>query len=249
MLLALLHGSDRNPEPRHQQEASMRALIVDDHSMFCDGLKLLLNDLGAASHVASCTSSSQAISLASQEPWDLILMDWTLGERSINGAELIKRLIDLQPGSRLVVISADDLPDRVKQAIEAGASGFVPKTASGKLLIDAIQMIVDGGIYLPSCVLALGEGGKAHPQRNDNTSACAVNAAPSLREAYPTLTARQIDVLALIARGWSNKLIARELNIAEGTVKQHLNSVFRAIGTSSRTQTVCQLSTRGVKVF
>jgi DNA-binding NarL/FixJ family response regulator len=218
----------------------MRALIVDDHSMFCDGLKLLLKTLGVASHVASCTRTEQALSLVKAEPWDLILVDWNMGAGSTGGAELIALFMALQPQTRVVVISAESRAQRVHEAIEAGAVGFVPKEASSELLIDAIRITSHGGIYLPASVLN-------EPVRD--ASDHKATGVLSLQAAYPQLTPRQIDVLICTVKAQSNKLIARSLGISDGTVKQHLNAIYRELCVGSRTEAIYQLASRGVKVF
>jgi DNA-binding NarL/FixJ family response regulator len=215
----------------------MRALIVDDHSMFCDGLKLLLETLGVASHVASCTRASQAISLAAEQPWDVILLDWNMGAESTGGADLIEQLTALQPQARVVVISAESGARRVHEAVEAGAAGFVPKEASAELLIDAIRITSHGGIYLPASVL------ERTLEDEPNASS------PSLQQTYPGLTPRQVDVLVCAAKGQSNKLIGRALGISDGTVKQHLNAVYRELGVATRTEAIYLLARQGVKVF
>ena len=218
----------------------MRVLIVDDHSMFCDGLKLLLKTLGVASQVASCTRADQAIALASNEPWDLILLDWNMGAGSCGGAALIIEFMALQPQTRVVVISAESSARRVHEAIESGAVGFVPKEASSELLIDAIRITSHGGIYLPASVLAL-----AANAADDKPG----EASLSLPTAYPRLTPRQIDVLVCTVKGQSNKLIARALGISEGTVKQHLNAIYRELDVGTRTEAIYLLARQGIRVF
>lgn len=218
----------------------MRVLIVDDHSMFCDGLKLLLKTLGVASHVASCTRADQAISLVKDEPWDLILLDWNMGAGSCGGAALIIEFMALQPQTRVVVISAESNARRVHEAIESGAVGFVPKEASSELLIDAIRITSHGGIYLPASVLALAAGAA------DDSPGEASLALPA---AYPRLTPRQIDVLVCTVKGQSNKLIARDLGISEGTVKQHLNAIYRELDVATRTEAIYLLARQGIRVF
>jgi DNA-binding NarL/FixJ family response regulator len=218
----------------------MRALIVDDHSMFCDGLKLLLKTLSVASTVASCTRSAQAVSLVRDTSWDLILLDWNMGAGSAGGAELIAQFKALQPQARVVVISAESSARRVHEAIEAGAVGFVPKEASSELLIDAIRITSHGGIYLPASVLDTPNGDSAEGKANDPLS---------LQGAYPELTPRQIEVLVCAVKGQSNKLIARSLGISDGTVKQHLNAIYRELEVGSRTEAIYLLARKGVKVF
>lgn len=224
----------------------MRVLIVDDHSMFCDGLKLLLKTLGVASQIASCTHSDQAISLASNEHWDLILLDWNMGDGTANGGELIGQCMALQPQTRVVVISAEASAQRVREAIDAGAVGFVPKEASAELLIDAISVTSHGGIYLPITGLDTA------PTRDlamEPATLPAQDGDPSLQQAYPGLTPRQADVLVCAVKGQSNKLIARALGISDGTVKQHLNAVYRELGVGTRTEAIYLPAHQGIWVF
>lgn len=224
----------------------MRVLIVDDHSMFCDGLKLLLKTLGVASHVASSTRAEQAILLAQNEPWDLILLDWNMGKGVASGGELIGEFMAMQPQTRVVVISAESGAQRVREAVDAGAVGFVPKEASAELLIDAIHVTSHGGIYLPASVLDAAPNGAdtpaaTHPPEEGRN--------PSLQQAYPGLTPRQADVLVCAVKGQSNKLIARALGISDGTVKQHLNAVYRELGVGTRTEAIYLLARQGIRVF
>lgn len=224
----------------------MRVLIVDDHSMFCDGLKLLLKTLGVASQVASCTRADQAMSLVKDEVWDLILLDWNMGEGRASGGDLIGQFMALQPQTRVVVISAEASARRVREAVDAGAVGFVPKEASSELLIDAISVTSHGGIYLPATVLDKAPSWSAtaeatHPPEQGGS--------PSLQQSYPGLTPRQADVLVCAVKGQSNKLIARALGISEGTVKQHLNAVYRELGVGTRTEAIYRLARQGIRVF
>lgn len=224
----------------------MRVLIVDDHSMFCDGLKLLLKTLGVASHVAACTRADQAISLVKDEPWDLILLDWNMGEGRASGGELIGQFMALQPQTRVVVISAESSAQRVREAIDVGAVGFVPKEASAELLIDAISITSHGGIYLPATVL---DEAPSWRDAAANSPLPASGSSPSLQQAYPGLTPRQADVLVCAVKGQSNKLIARALGISDGTVKQHLNAVYRELGVATRTEAIYRLARQGIRVF
>jgi len=224
----------------------MRVLIVDDHSMFCDGLKLLLKTLGVASHVAACTRADRAIALVTDEPWDLILLDWNMGEGRTSGGELIGQFMALQPQTRVVVISAESSVQRVREAIDVGAVGFVPKEASAELLIDAISVTSHGGIYLPATVL---DEAPSWRDAAANSPLPTSGSGPSLQQAYPGLTPRQVDVLVCAVKGQSNKLIARALGISDGTVKQHLNAVYRELGVGTRTEAIYLLARQGIRVF
>lgn len=224
----------------------MRVLVVDDHSMFCDGLKLLLKTLGVATHVASCTRAEQAIAVARDLPWDLILLDWNMGEGAASGGELIEHFKTVRPQARVVVISADSSARRVREAVDAGAVGFVPKEASAERLIEAIRLTSNGGIYLPATLL---DEPSARPASTATQRPQPAQPGLTLHQAYPGLTPRQTDVLVGAVKGQSNKLIARELDISDGTVKQHLNAVYRELGVATRTEAIYLLARQGIRVF
>jgi DNA-binding NarL/FixJ family response regulator len=126
----------------------------------------------------------------------------------------------------VVLSSADDRPT-VLAAIAAGAAGFIPKSSPNEVLLNALRLVLAGGKYLPPEALAPAAGPGARPAR----------AAESVRSLETLgLTDRQAQVLKLLAAGKSNKLICRELDLAERTVKAHISAVFRALGVTTRTQ-------------
>jgi DNA-binding NarL/FixJ family response regulator len=142
----------------------------------------------------------------------------------------------------VVVLSASDQPDVVMRAIDGGAMGFVPKTSSNQLLLNALRLVLSGAIYLPLEVL-----------RREQHIAPALPRAPAvpseLRDpAEVGLTARQAQVLALLVQGKPNKLICRDLNLSEGTVKIHVTAILKTLGVMNRTQAVIAVSKLGLKL-
>lgn len=237
----------------------MNALIVDDHALFGEGLKLLLQAAMPALKAQCCTSGTQALTLAAGTAFDLVLLDWNLGTAP-GGAELVQALKAAVPMARVVVISGEGGAAVVRLAIEAGAVGFVPKESSPALLVDALSVTAHGGVYLPAAVLGAPLAGMlagmlADPARGAAapTSATAGSMAPSaphmqsLAEAFPQLTPRRLQVLDHVARGMSNKQIARVLDIDDDTVKQHLNKVYAQLGVATRTEAVYLMARRGVR--
>jgi two-component system nitrate/nitrite response regulator NarL len=218
----------------------MRTLIVDDHALFSEGLRLLLTASTPIGDVTCCTSGEEALRLAAERPFDLVLLDWNLG-RALHGAALIEQLRAVLPGARLVVVSGESSAAHVRAAIDAGAVGFVPKESPSALLVDALTITAHGGIYLPLAAL----------QADQNAPPATPPPASGLRgiaEAYPELTAREVEVLERVARGLANKQIARELDIAEGTVKQHLNAIYQELAVHNRTEAVYLLAKSGVRI-
>lgn len=222
----------------------MRALIVDDHLLFGEGLKLLLGSAAAIEDITCCTSGAEALGLASTSSYDLVLLDWKLGSEP-SGVELIVALKQLLPSASVVVVSGENAPRLIKLAIDSGASGFVPKESSSSLLIDALRVVAHGGVYLPSSVLALGSPEQVAqwlPEQGTSSNM----SLRSMATVFPALTPRQSEILNLLIRGMSNKLIARQLDISDGTVKQHLNAIFRELDVHSRTEAVYLMAMKGV---
>ena len=224
----------------------MRALIVDDHSLFSEGLRLLLKGATAISDITCCESGSRAIALAAHTPFDLILLDWNLGSDP-SGTELLGALNELLPHARIVIVSGESSASCIRSAIEGGAAGFVPKESSPALLVDALTVIGHGGVYLPVAVLGTNAQSNSRPGAAD---AGGNGARPllSVRESFPQLTQRHADVLLRVARGMSNKQVARDLDISDGTVKQHLNAIYRELDVQSRTEAVYLLAKHGVAI-
>ena len=128
------------------------------------------------------------------------------------------------------MLSADDSPDTVLAAIDAGAAGFIPKTARSGVMQQALRTVLAGGVYLPPAVLL------------------APRAQTAEADTLTGLTPRQTDVLRLLIEGKPNKLICRELALSESTVKTHLASIFRRLGASSRTQAVVAAARLGLQL-
>jgi DNA-binding NarL/FixJ family response regulator len=212
----------------------MRTLIVDDHPLFSDGLRLLLLSSTSIDDIVCCETGESALTLTAASSFDLVLLDWNLGE-GLSGAPLVREIKATLPDARVVVVSGESSPEHVRLAIDNGAVGFVPKESSPALLVDALTVTAHRGIYLPAEVLMTPtRSARGAPLRR-------------LAEVYPRLTERQIDVLELLVRGMTNKQVARRLDIAENTVKQHLNAVFDVLGVQNRTEAVYLLSKNGVR--
>ena len=223
----------------------MRTLIIDDHPIFGDGLRLLLRTLGIAQEIETCTDSTQTFHVLQHKTFDLILMDWQLGQQSLSGTDLIVELNQLAPDARVVVVSGEADANSVRQAIEAGAVGFVPKETDSASLIDAVRITSQGRIFLPDHAF-------------DSTPRTTVAAhtprkAPlegiRLKDAYPGLTPRQRDTLVCALRGEPNKAIAKHMHISETTVKQHLKAIYLELNVHNRAEAVYLMARQGIEVF
>jgi DNA-binding NarL/FixJ family response regulator len=204
----------------------MKILLIDDHALFREGLKFLLRSLDAALEVDEAGNCAKALEYAAARSHDLVLLD--LKMPGVEGLDALSALREAIPAVPLVVVSGEDNPGVVRAAIERGAMGFIPKSSTPEVLVQALRLVLAHGVYLPPTVL--DAGGTASVSAASQTSAG--------QAALSGLTPRQVDVLRCVIQGKPNKIIARELDISEGTVKAHLSSVLRAFGVRNRTEAV-----------
>ena len=200
----------------------MKLLTIDDHALFRQGLKFLLMDLQNDLECIEAESLAGALALDDKESVEFILLDYHL--RDSKGEESLEKISGVFENAVIVVLSGEENPQLIRNIIDRGAAGFIPKSSTQDILIAALKLILAGGVYIP---------------------AVAVNASPAspattevLEEGISSLSKRQLEVLRRAVQGKSNKVIARELFIAEGTVKAHLSAAFRALGVSNRTEAV-----------
>jgi len=163
---------------------------------------------------------------------DLILLDLNLPDR--DGLSVLADLRKRFPLVSVVVISALQDRDNVIRALELGAVGFIPKSAARKVILGALQLVFSGGIYIPPQILLRPEPAPSRPDgRNEFATV-----RPSTTPADLGVTARQLDVLALMMQGKSNKAICRALKLAEPTVKNHVRAILKALKVTNRTEAV-----------
>ena len=209
----------------------MKILVIDDHPLIQEALAHVLTELDAELELAQAEDASDAhAALAAVPDTDLILLDLALPH--CDGFDLLRELRGEWPGIPLLVLSATHDRATVERALDLGAMGFIPKTANTRVLIDALRLVLSGGIYVPS------DGGNAN----------AIRPRPVARAAELGLTVRQADVLKLLVQGKPNKLICRDLRLSEGTVKVHVSAILRALNVHTRTQVVIELARRGVRL-
>ena len=213
----------------------MRALIIDDHPLIQDAASNVLRRIDAQIDIDVASDCEHGFEIASRgaEP-DLVLLDLNLP--GLSGIAALKTWRTRFPGIPVIVLSAATDKQTVIAALGAGAAGFIPKSSSNEVMLNAIRLVQAGGKYLPPEVLSGSGSTGSSPRPRPGT----------LSVETLGLTARQIDVLRLIAQGASNKLICRELGLAERTVKAHVTAVFRALKVSSRTQAAIAASNLGL---
>jgi DNA-binding NarL/FixJ family response regulator len=200
----------------------MHILIVDDHPLFREGLKTLLTALEPGVRISDAGSVAEAITLSAADAPDLILLDMNLpGPSRLDALRQVKAANET---ASVVVVSGDEDPLLIRKAVDEGAAGYIPKTTDASLTIQALRLVLANGIYLPRA--ALSAGGEVRSSSAESAKA----------GAPPEFSGRQLAVLKCLLQGKANKVIARELDIAEGTVKAHLWSIYQALGVNSRAQ-------------
>jgi DNA-binding NarL/FixJ family response regulator len=211
----------------------MRALVVDDHPLFQEAVINVLRQLDPEAAIDVAPDCTHGFELASGgREHDLLLLDLTLP--GLSGIPALRAWRTRYPAIPVVVLSAARDQQTVLAAIGAGAAGFIPKSSSSKVILNALRLVLAGGRYLPPEVLSHSRG-EAGASRSTALSVETLG-----------LSERQAEVLKLIARGASNKVICRELGLAERTVKAHVTAVFRALKVTSRTQAVIEASKLGL---
>ncbi|MES2531117.1 MAG: response regulator transcription factor [Pseudomonadota bacterium] len=199
----------------------MHVLIVDDHPLFRQGLRALLSALDPSIEAAdvSAVPDVRELHAAGYQP-ELVLLDMNLP--GISKLEALHDVKSLFESACVVVVSADEDPVLIRSVIEAGAAGYIPKTTDAGITIQALRLVLSNGIYLPAIAL----------------DSLADTPFPETRETgdADAFSPRQRAVLRCLLQGKANKVIARELDMAEGTVKAHLWAVYQALGVNSRTQ-------------
>lgn len=202
-----------------------RFLIADDHPLFREALTLVIRR-GFPDAVCREVSTLQAaLDAVEAEAFDVVMLDLLLP-----GADGFSGLVTLRnraPGVPVLMVSASERPEAVRQALLMGASGYLPKSSTGDITESAIRLVLSGGSYLPPQAMgAMLAGGLA------------ADAATPGPQSAESLTRRQMMVLEKLAEGLSNKEIARALDITEITVKAHVGAVLRKLGVSSRAQAI-----------
>ncbi len=200
----------------------MRVLVADDHPLFREGIKPLLAKLDEAVEILEAADYPAAYAALERAGGvDLALID--LYMPGMHGREGILRIRRVFPDVPLVILSASEEPEDIQQLLDLGALGYITKSSPGEVILQALRLVLAGGIYLPPKLL----GARPSPEE-----------APTPARQKVPLTARQQEVLRELAQGKSNRQIAESLQVTEGTVKIHLATIFRRLGVSNRTEAV-----------
>jgi DNA-binding NarL/FixJ family response regulator len=218
----------------------VKILVVDDHPLILEALHHVLRQLDHTVDVYDARTAREGRSLvAMHSDAGLLLLDLTLPDT--DGFTFLSELRAEYPALPVVVLSASDRRDDIMRSIDLGAMGFIPKTSSNQVMLQALRLVLSGGVYLPPVALGPRAGTVAPPSPRASD-----HPAPGMSARDLGLTARQAQVLQLILQGKPNKVICRELGLAEGTVKIHVAAILRALNVSTRTQAVIEASRLGL---
>ena len=203
----------------------MRVLVADDHPLYREAVARQIMRLLPEATVEEAASMEAAMAAAQAAPPSLFVFDYYMPGMS---AQAIARLSESFVDVPILVLSGGASPQEVQAVLQAGARGFLPKTATPEQFNHTIHMLLAGGTSVPAEMLLPASG-----------------PAEGSAAWLATLTPRESDVLRAVARGLSNKEIARELDLAEVTIKLHLSAIFRKMGVRSRTEAAMQASRAG----
>ncbi len=215
-----------------ERRQDVNILVIDDHPLIRAGIGHLLGRLADDVSLTEAGDIGKALSILAEGPaFDLVLVDLMIP--GMNGFEGLSQIRREAGSAAVVVVSMKERSEDVRQSIEAGAVGYIPKSSEPEILINALKLVLSGGVYLPPNVLGTVEPKMRRAEVGSNGGL-----GDSTDEQFARLTPRQREVLALMAQGKSNKEIAKELGLAAGTVKIHVSSIFKALKVSNRTRAV-----------
>ena len=202
--------------------SATRLVIADDHPLFRDALRQAVGSVVTSARIDEAGSFEELTSLLDQDPdVDLVLLD--LSMPGISGFSGLIYLRAQFPAIPVVIVSASDDGGTIRQSLDFGASGFIPKRFGVDTLRDAIMKVLDGDVWVPA--------------DTDLSSATDPEMA-RLRDRLVTLTPQQVRVLMMLSEGLLNKQIAYELGVSEATIKAHVSAILQKLGVESRTQAV-----------
>ena len=222
----------------------IQLLVVDDHNLFRRGLIALLSQDGRFALAGQAGDMGEALRCCGAQQPDVVLLDNHLpGVRGVDGIPALK---DAYPQTRILMLTVSENEDDLAAAMLAGADGYLLKTVETEQLCDSIEKVLGGECVISPDMMtkfvaafraqAPGPSGRAEAVLPPDTQDAALD----------SLSAREREILGLIARGDSNKRIARELDIAETTVKVHVQHIFRKLQLNSRVQVAVYAAARGL---
>ncbi len=200
--------------------ARVKLLIIDDHPLFRDGLASLLRQAAPQTDVTQATSTEDALNLADEQIFDAVFMDLMMP--GLSGEAAVREFARRHPDLPVIVLSSSENASDVRRVLNAGASGYIPKSATAQTVVSALNLVLSGNVYVPPLLVTA-------------TAPAAERGAGGTRS-VSQLTERQVDVLRYLKDGLTNKEISAQLGIAEKTVKVHIAAIFKTLNVVNRTQ-------------
>ncbi|WP_329395639.1 response regulator transcription factor [Streptomyces melanogenes] len=215
-----------------EDAAVPRVLIVDDHPLFRSGLKAALESTGGTDVVAEAATAAEALEAVARQIPDVVVMDLALPDAS--GIDVTRQLTALHPGLPVLMLTMSDDDGSLLAALQAGARGYLVKGAGAGEVLHAVRTVAAGGaVFGPQTaarLTALLREGRRH----------------DAEQLFPALTAREAEVLELIARGLDNHRIARQLVLSEKTVRNHVTHIFDKLQVTTRAEAVARARDAGL---
>ena len=219
----------------------MKILIADDHELFLKGLEMVLRDYNPELELVTAKNYTEVFAaIARDTDFNLVLTD--LAMPGSKWLDAIQKIHETLPETPIIILSAVFDKEVVQKTIEIGAAGYIPKTSSNAVIISAVNLVLSGGVYIPPELL------QDTSQNEFNLLKQVENlpAAQDVSEKVKILSPRQIDVIRLISKGRSNKQIAYELGLTEGTVKLHVTAILKILNVYNRTGAVVEATRLGL---
>jgi DNA-binding NarL/FixJ family response regulator len=214
-------------------------MIVDDHPLFRQGLRRVIEAEEDMEVIIEVGDGEEALRLAQKMVPDVIMMDVNIP--TMNGLQVTRSLKAILPNIGVIMLTAYHDDEQIFHAIKAGAGAYYPKDVTPRKLIEAIRQVSQGNYVIDDNVLAKSQVASWLLKQFDQISA--FGGSPD--ELFVPLSSREMEILQLIARGYSNKEIAHELGISRQTVKNHMTSILRKLSVNDRTQAALYALRRG----
>jgi len=219
-------------EPGPPATDAIRIVLADDHPVYRDGLRALIDRSPDLELVGEAASGAEAVSMAAASSPAVVLMDIRMP--GMSGIEATRQILEARPETRILILTMSEDDDSLFAAMRAGARGYLPKDADSEDLVRAIRAVAVGEVIFGESIAtrlqAFFKADRARPAANP----------------FPELTDREDEVLELIARGQSNAEIARRLEISDKTVRNHVANVFNKLRVADRSQAIVRAREAGL---